>query len=62
MAKVVRFRRLKHEAPPRFKVLPEELGRGRTSAGFGSAPGMLGVVALVAASIAILALVGSLLG
>ncbi len=26
MSKVVRFRKLKHGDPPRFKVLPEDLG------------------------------------
>lgn len=62
MAKVMRFRRLKHAAPPKFKVLPEDLVRSRSGAWFGAAPGMLGVIALVGASLAVLALVGGLPG
>jgi hypothetical protein len=62
MAKVMRFRRLKHGAPEKFKVLPEDLARSRGGAWFGTGPGMLGVIALVGASIAMLALVGGLLG
>lgn len=62
MAKVMRFRRLKHGAPHKFKVLPEDVARSRDGAWFGAAPGMLGVIALVGASLAVLALVGGLLG
>lgn len=61
MAKVMRFRRLKHADPQKFKVLPEDLARSRGGAWFGAAPGMLGVIALVGASMAVLALVGGLL-
>lgn len=62
MAKVMRFRRLKHGAPEKFKVLPEDLARSRSGTWFGAGPGMLGVIALVGASVAVLALVGGLPG
>ncbi|RKE84878.1 hypothetical protein [Rhizobium sp. AG855] len=61
MAKVMRFRRLKHGPPQKFKVLPEDLARSRGGAWFGTGPGMLGAIALVAASVAVLLIVGGLL-
>lgn len=62
MAKVMRFRRLKHGAPQKFKVLPDDLATNRGRSWFGTSPGMLGVIALVGASIAVLALVGGFPG
>lgn len=55
MSKVVRFRKLKHGDPPRFKVLPNDLGqrssRGRIWRAAGSFPIMLlaliGIAAVV---------------
>jgi hypothetical protein len=60
MSKVVRFRRLKHGDPQKFKVLPEDVARSRS--GPWSGVGMLGVTALVGVSLAALAMVGGLLG
>lgn len=61
MARVLRFRRLKHGVPPRFKVLPKDLARSCGGGWFGAAPGMLGVTALIATSIGVLALLGRIL-
>lgn len=61
MAKVMRFRRLKHWAPQKFKVLPEDMDRSRGGAWFGTGPGMLGAIALVTVGAAVLLVVGGLL-
>jgi hypothetical protein len=62
MSKVVRFRKLKHGDPPRFKVLPENLRkstpRGRRWRATGSFPIM--VLALV--GIAAVLVIGGFVG
>lgn len=62
MSEVMRFRRLKHGDPQKFKVLPEDVGRSHDGPLLGKAPGMLGVVALVGVSLGLLLLVGGVLG
>jgi hypothetical protein len=61
MSKVVRFRKLKHGDPPRFKVLPEEL-TGRSSRRHSTAiAGSFPIMVLVLVGIAAVVVVGGLI-
>jgi len=58
MSKVVRFRKLKHGDPPRFKVLPDDLDRLSFKRGSWSATGSFPIMVLVLIGIAAVMVVG----
>jgi hypothetical protein len=58
MSKVVRFRKLKHGDPPRFKVLPDDLERLSSKRDNWSATGSFPIMVLVLVGIAAVLVVG----
>lgn len=62
MSKVVRFRKLKHGDPPRFKVLPDDLRKAGYRHGGWIPTGSFSVMVLALIGIAALLVVGSSIG
>ncbi len=58
MSKVVRFRKLKHGDPPRFKVLPDDLRKASSRHGGWSSTGSFPIMVLVLVGIAAVLVVG----
>jgi hypothetical protein len=58
MSKVVRFRKLKHGDPPRFKVLPEDPCKRSCTHGSWNATGSFPIMVLVLVGIAAVLVVG----
>lgn len=62
MSKVVRFRKLKHGDPPRFKVLPEDLSDSSSKLGGWDSTGSFPIMVLALIAIAALVVVGGFVG
>jgi hypothetical protein len=62
MSKVVRFRKLKHGDPPRFKVLPDDLGSQSSGHGGWSATGSFPVMVLALIGVAAVLVIGGVAG
>ncbi|MBC2773797.1 hypothetical protein H6M51_13080 [Rhizobium sp. AQ_MP] len=62
MSKVVRFRKLKHGDPPRFRVLPEKLRKAEFRHGGWSATGSFPIMAVALIAVAAIAVIGGLAG
>lgn len=62
MSKVVRFRKLKHGDPPRFKVLPEDLGGQAPGHGGWSATGSFPIMVLALIGVAAILVIGGVAG
>ncbi|MFN3320669.1 MAG: hypothetical protein ACK43M_18120 [Allorhizobium sp.] len=60
MSKVVRFRKLKHGDPPRFKVLPDDLSKRSSRRDSWSSTGSFPIMVLILVGIAAVVVVGGL--
>ncbi len=62
MLKVVRFRKLKHGDPPRFKVLPDDLRKTSARSGGWSATGSFPLMVLSLVGVAAVLVIGGFIG
>lgn len=62
MSKVVRFRKLKHGDPPRFKVLPDDLRKTASRSGGWSATGSFPLMVLSLVGVAAVLVIGGFIG
>jgi hypothetical protein len=62
MSKVVRFRKLKHGDPPRFKVLPDDLRKTSSRDGGWSSTGSFPLMVLALIGFAAVLVVGGVIG
>ena len=62
MSKVVRFRKLKHGDPPRFKVLPEDLNGGASGHSGWSTTGSFPMMVLALIGVAAILVIGGVAG
>lgn len=62
MSKVVRFRKLKHGDPPRFKVLPEELNGDASGHSGWSNAGSFSMMVLALIGLAAILVIGGVTG
>ncbi|MFN7093720.1 MAG: hypothetical protein ACK4P4_24610 [Allorhizobium sp.] len=62
MSKVVRFRKLKHGDPPRFKVLPDDLRKTSYRGGGWSSTGSFPLMVLALVGVAAVLVIGGFIG
>jgi hypothetical protein len=62
MSKVVRFRKLKHGDPPRFKVLPDDLRKTASRDGGWSSTGSFPLMVLALVGVAAVIVIGGFIG